>query len=203
MTSLIEDYIAGLRRDLQFDPDLAERVVTEIGDHLRDAAESEPLWPSADAERRAIARFGSAREIAAQFATDLVERKAKRTWLVLLATIVVTWLAMRLRVSLIEDTSSTLAPLVDRYAFAAAMGAAAIGWFGFRRSALPLALCLVGLVLSIGAGLIRAEPLVRPMPVAATLPTLMELALLALLFFKVVALGLGLRRTAALRRIAR
>ena len=61
-----------LRRDLDFDPALARRMADEVEAHLWDAAEADPAWPSPEAERRAVERFGLAREIAAQFAADAV-----------------------------------------------------------------------------------------------------------------------------------
>src|SRR3982074_2348832 len=51
-------------------------LASEVEDHLRDAAEADPAWPSPDAERRAVERFGVAREIAAQFAAEAVDRQA-------------------------------------------------------------------------------------------------------------------------------
>ncbi|MFM9718886.1 hypothetical protein, partial [Streptomyces galilaeus] len=70
-----------------------------------------------------------------------------------------TFVAMRLRVmwlSDVGDSLSMLAPLIDRYAFIAAMAVGAIGWFAFRRSVLPLAICLGTLAGSIAAGIVRA-----------------------------------------------
>jgi hypothetical protein len=204
MAGLIEDYVAGLKRELQFDRALAQRVACEVEDHLRAAAETEATRPSPEAERRAIERFGPAREIAAQFAVDAVERHAKRTWLTLLATVVATLVAMRLRTIWTgDDAASALAHLVDRYAFVAAVGVAGIGWLGYRRSLLPLALCLLALSASIAAGLVRAGLVIGGAPLAVLLPTLAELALMALLSFQVATLGRRLRRTAALRRLAR
>jgi hypothetical protein len=204
MAGLIEQYIATLLRDMDFDPALARRFACEVEGHLRDAAEADPAWPSPEAERRAIERFGLARELAAQFAADAVERQSKRTWLTLLFTVLMTLLAMRIRVIWIDDgTASMLAPLIDRYAFLAAVGVAGVGWLAHRRSLLTLALCLGGLSASILAGLVRAELFTRAAPLAVLLPALGELALMALLSFHVVALGRRLRRTATLRRFAR
>jgi hypothetical protein len=110
---------------------------------------------------------------------------------------------MRLRTIWTEDgTASALALLIDRYAFVAAVGAAGIGWFGYRRSLLPLALCLLALSASIVAGLARAGFIMSGAPLAVLLATLGELALMALLSFHVATLGRRLRRTAALRGLA-
>jgi hypothetical protein len=79
VAGMIQDYVAALKRDLDFDPALARRMADEVEAHLWDAAEADPAGPSADAERRAVERFGLAREIAAQFATDAVNRQARRS----------------------------------------------------------------------------------------------------------------------------
>jgi hypothetical protein len=203
MAGVIEDYVAALRRELDFDPVLARRMADEVEAHLCDAAEADPAWPSPDAERRAVERFGLAREIGGQFATDAVNRQARRTWVALLATVVVTFVAMRLRVIWLGDfgdSLSVLAPLVDRYAFIAALGVAAIGWFSFRRALLPLAICLAALAASIAAGVLRAGLFVDGAPVHVLLAAAGEIALVGLLSFHVIGLGRRLRRTAALRR---
>jgi hypothetical protein len=96
MAGVIEGYVATLRRELDFDPALAHRMADEIEAHLWDAAEADPAWPLPEAERRAVERFGLAREIAGQFAADAVNRQARRTWIALLATVAVTFVAMRL-----------------------------------------------------------------------------------------------------------
>jgi len=203
MAGVIEPYLAALRRDLAFDPELARRMTDEVEAHLWDAAEADPTWPSSEAERHAVERFGLAREIAAQFATDAVHRQARRTWIALLATLAVTFLAMRLRVMWLSDSGdglSGLAPLIDRYAFIASMAVATIGWFIFRRSLLPLALCLGALAASIAAGIVRAGLFAGGAPTHVLLAAAGEIALSGLLLFHVVGLGRSLRRTALLRR---
>ena len=202
MAGVIEDYVASLRRQLDFDPALADRIADEVEAHLRDAAESDPAGPSLQAERRAVERFGLAREIAAQFATDAVNRQARRTWIALVATVAVTFVAMRLRVMWLDggDSLSALAPLVDRYAFIAALGVALVGWFAFRRSLLPLAISLAALAASIAAGIFRAGLFVEGAPLHVLLCAAGEIALIGLLSFHVIGLGRRLRRTAMLRR---
>jgi len=203
MAGVIDDYVASLRRELDFDPALARRMAEDIEAHLRDAAEADPAWPSPEAERRAVERFGLAREIAGQFATDAVSRQARRTWIALLATVLVTFIAMRLRVMWLNDfgdSLSVLAPLVDRYAFIAALAVGAIGWFAFRRSLLPLAICLGALAASIAAGILRAGLFVEGAPLNVLLAAAGEIALTGLLSFHVIGLGLRMRRTAMLRR---
>jgi hypothetical protein len=204
MAGVIDDYVAALRRELDFDPALSQRLGSEVEDHLRDAAEADPAWPSDEAERRAVERFGLGREIAAQFAADAIDRQARRSWITLLAAVVVTFIAMRLRAVWLDDaTISALAPLIDRYAFIGAVALGIIGWFAFRRSLLTLAVCLAGLAMSIAAGFVRADLFVEGAPLPVLLTSAVEVALVGLLSFHVVGLGRRLRRTTMLRRVVR
>ena len=200
MAGVIDRYVASLRRELDFDPALARRLASEVEDHLRDSAEADPAWPSPDAERRAVERFGVAREIAAQFAADAVERQARRTWITLLVTVAVTFVAMRLRAMWLDDGAiQALAPLVDRYAFIAAIAVGAVGWFAFRRSLLAFTICLGGLSASIAAGIMRAGLLAQGAPLPVLLAAAGEVALVGLLAFHVIGFSRRLKRTAALR----
>jgi hypothetical protein len=203
MAGVIEQYVAALKRDLDFDPPLARRMAEEVEAHLWEAAEADPAWPSQEAECRAVARFGLAREIAAQFATDATSRRVRRSWIILAATVAVTFVAMRLRVMWladIGDSLSVLAPLVDRYAFVAAIAVGLVGWFAFRRSVLPLVLCLGALAASIAAGIVRAGLFVEGAPLPVLLAAAGEIALIGLLLFHVMGVERCLRRTAVLRR---
>jgi hypothetical protein len=203
MASVIDEYVAALRRDLDFDSPLARRLADEVEAHLWDAAEADPAGPSPEAEQRAVARFGLAREIAAQFAADAIERQARRTWIMLAATVAVTFIAMRFRVLWLDDlgpSMSALAPLIDRYAFIAALIVGIVGWFAFRRSLMPLAICLGGLTASIAAGIARADLFVDGAPLHVLLAAAGEVALIALLSWDVFGLHRRLRRTAVLRR---
>jgi hypothetical protein len=204
MAGVIDDYVAALRRELGFDPALADRLASEVEDHLREAAQSDAAWPSGDAERRAVERFGLGREIAAQFAIDAVDRQARRTWITLLASVIVTFIAMRLRVVWLDDGAiPALAPLIDRYAFLGAIAVAAVGWFAFRRSLLALSACLVGLGASIAAGFVRADLFIEGAPLPVLAAAASEIGLIGLLCFHVVALGRRLRSTMLLRGVAR
>lgn len=205
MAGVIDDYVASLRRELDFDPALARRLASEVEDHLRDAAEADPAWPSPDAERRAVERFGLGREIAAQFAVDAVDRQARRSWIALAVTVAVTFVAMRLRVIWLDDDVlaaplMSVAPLIDRYAFIAALTVGVIAWFAFRRSLAALAICLGGLVASIAPGIVRADLFANGAPVHVLLSAAGEIALVGVLSFHVIGLGRRLRRTAVLRR---
>ncbi len=203
MAGMIDEYVAQLRRELDFDRPLAARIADEVEAHLRDAAEADPAWPSTEAERRAVERFGFAREIAGQFASDAITRQARRTWLALLATVAMTFVAMRLRVVWLNgagDSLSALLPLVDRYAFVSALAVALVGWLAFRRALLPLAVCLAALAASIVAGIVRAGLFVDGAPLHVLLSAACEIALIGLLSFHVVEFGRRLRRTAILTR---
>lgn len=203
MSGVIDDYVATLRRELDFDPVLAGRLTSEVEDHLREAAEADPAWPSPEAERRAVQRFGLGRDLAAQFAVDSVDRQARRTWIALAVTVVVTFIAMRLRVIWLDDDAILdLAPLIDRYAFIAALLVATVAWFAFRQSLAALATCLAGLVASIGAGIVRADLFADGAPVHVLVSAAGEIALIGVLSFHVIGLGRRLRRTASLRRSA-
>ena len=62
----IEEYVAELGSQLRLRPEASERFLAEVSDHLQSAAEQETaagLEPQ-EAERAAVRRFGSAREIA-------------------------------------------------------------------------------------------------------------------------------------------
>ena len=203
MAGVIDDYVDNLRRELDFDPALARRVASEVEDHLRDAAEADPAWPSPEAERRAVQRFGLGREIAAQFAVDAVNRQTRRTWVTLAVTVAVTFIAMRLRVIWLDDSAiSALAPVIDRYAFITALTVGVIAWFAFRRSLAALAICLAALSASIAAGIVRADLFADGAPIHVLLSAAGEIALVGVLSFHVIGLGRRLRRTALLRRSA-
>jgi len=107
---------------------------------------------------------------------------------------------MRLRAMWLDDGAiSALAPLVDRYAFIAAIAVGAISWLAFRRSLLALTICLGGLLASIAAGIVRADLFVQGAPLPVLLAAAGEVALVGLLAFHVIGFSRRLRRTAALR----
>ncbi|MGD9884478.1 MAG: hypothetical protein AB7U95_30685, partial [Reyranella sp.] len=196
-------YGASLRRELALAAALADRLADEVEDHLRDAVEADPAGSSIDAERRAVERFGPAREIAGRFAADSVERQSRRTWLTLLVAVVVTFVAMRLRIMWLDDSSApALAPLIDRYGFLAALAVGVVGWLALRRSLLAPMLCLVGLAASIAAGIVRAGLFDQGVPLVVLLAAAVEFALLGLLLVEVLSFGRRLRRTASLRGVA-
>ena len=68
--NLIAEYLDALSRELGFDPALGDRVRSEVADHLWESTHNEPGIDPAEAQRRAIAKFGDAREIARQYAAS-------------------------------------------------------------------------------------------------------------------------------------
>jgi hypothetical protein len=74
---MIQDYLDGLSRELDFDRSLARCVRQEVEDHLWEAVAADPTGNLLEAQRRAVANFGDARVIAAQFAVvSLADRKS-------------------------------------------------------------------------------------------------------------------------------
>ena len=75
----IEAFLAQLRKKLQGDPIVLERILAETEDHLGEAVEQLQAsgLPPAEAERQAIAKFGSPSEIARSYLTE-PDRQEKR-----------------------------------------------------------------------------------------------------------------------------
>ena len=96
MAGVIDEYVAALRRDLDFDPALARRMADEVEAHLlgrrrsrsglavarRRTTRGRALRPR-PRDRRAIRRRCG-------------DRQARRSWIVLLATVAVTFVARAL-----------------------------------------------------------------------------------------------------------
>jgi hypothetical protein len=68
MSDLTNAYLDTLTQELSFDPALARRMRAEAEDHILEAIARDPIGATRESERRAIARFGTARDIAAQCA---------------------------------------------------------------------------------------------------------------------------------------
>lgn len=124
---MIAAYLDELANALRFDPALARAVVREANDHLCEAVESGPVGDRREAERRAIERFGSAHEVAAQFAVVSLARRNRRVGIAIVLAIVAVMAMMKARVawygfiqSTISDDARAIAATVlaiDRYAF--------------------------------------------------------------------------------------
>ncbi|MFT3811158.1 MAG: hypothetical protein QM698_14695 [Micropepsaceae bacterium] len=212
MAGVIDSYLCELDRRLAFDRALGARVCAEVEDHLREAAAAHPGHSDDEAERRAVERFGPAREIAARFADDILAGTARWTWYSLTTAVACALLAMRLRRMLLDDAAFSAAPLaafLDRYAFIAAIVcgiAACLVWRAALRSGgavharLPARLALgafAGLALSIAGGAFIAAAQPSPPTLAAFL---LEIAMAGWLALQAVTLR---RRTgAALKALA-
>jgi HAAS len=144
--SSIIAYLDELARELAFDPALARRVCHEVHDHLRETVDAASGETAADAERRAIVRFGRPREIAAQYRTLAICTRMRRAGVIVILAVAGIFLAMEGRVawyglvqwpvsSELQALGSALLP-VDRYAFLAAALLAITGWV--RSLSLPI-----------------------------------------------------------------
>ncbi|MBL8569157.1 MAG: hypothetical protein JNK84_08730 [Phreatobacter sp.] len=193
MASLIDSYLDELSRHLSHDPALARRMRAELADHFAEALGDRP----SEAEmQRAVQRMGPARAVAATLAADGASRQVDRTWITLLVALVATFIAMRLRALWLPPlaTDGTFAgfaaPLIDRWAFVAAIAAAAAGYWAMRPSPAAPVLALAALCASVAAGMLRialaADWSAAPLAVAAA--TVGECALVGLLLAQILAL---------------
>jgi HAAS len=124
---MIAAYLNELAGALAFDPALASRVVTEAREHLTDAAAEDECEDRDEAERRAVARFGDPRELAAQFAAISLARQAWRVGVVIVLAIVMALAMMKARLvwyALVQWTiadharpAAGVVLSVNRYAF--------------------------------------------------------------------------------------
>jgi hypothetical protein len=124
---MISAYLGELSEALRFDPPFARAIVHEVGDHLNEAAAAEPVGDRQEAERRAVANFGSARELASQFAMVLLARRNRRVAIISVLGIVAVMVMMKARVAwyviaqwVMSDDARAIAGVIltiDRYAF--------------------------------------------------------------------------------------
>lgn len=129
----VDAYLDALADALRFDPSLAARVVDEVGDHLDCALAAEADATAVDgatggaAVARVIARFGTPRRIAAQFAALALEQQADRLWRLAALVVMVAFGAMGLRrlhldpLEMDSDPLALAARALDRGAFIAAL----------------------------------------------------------------------------------
>ncbi|HEY1290108.1 MAG TPA: hypothetical protein VGF58_17405 [Burkholderiales bacterium] len=135
---MISDYLERLARELAFDPALARRMRREVEDHLLEALESDASDDRLEAERRVLARFGSPRAIASQFAAGSLAALARRVGFAAVLLIGAVFVVMKARIAWygvmpvpLANEMRALAELVlsiDRWAFWLALLAAAAGW---------------------------------------------------------------------------
>jgi hypothetical protein len=140
----ISAYADALAGWLSFDRALQRSVREEVENHLWEAAAADPAGDPREAQRRAIARFGDPRRIAAQFAAVALAGQARKIGVTVLLVLAGVLLAMTTRVAWYDLTQWGLCEsavelgetlgLVDRAAFllAAIGGVAGWAWSGGR-----------------------------------------------------------------------
>jgi hypothetical protein len=140
MSDLMTAYLDQLTRELSFDPSLARRMRAEAEDHLQEAVASDPMGVTTEAERRAIARFGAARDIAAQCAVPSLVKQVKNAGAAATLIAVGVLIAMKIRMATYAATSQivsddptldrlrTVISTIDRYAFWCGLLIAFCGW---------------------------------------------------------------------------
>lgn len=147
---MISQYLGRLARELDFDPSLSRRVVQEVEDHLRETIERDPVADRLEAERRAVAKFGDPRTIAAQFAVVSLAALARRVAFAAVLLIGAVFIAMKARLAwygvmqcpLAEETRALgeIVLTIDRWAFWLALLTGAAGWIYIDRRRAPAAL---------------------------------------------------------------
>lgn len=144
---MIQDYLDRLSRELDFDRSLSRCVRQEVDDHLREAVEACPVEDSLEAQRRAIANFGDARMIAAQFAVVSLAMRSRRAGRDVVLVIASVFVAMKARLvwnaatqlAISDDMRAISAPVsvIDRYAFWLALTIGLGGWIYIRSREVP------------------------------------------------------------------
>ncbi len=124
---MIADYLDRLSRQLDFDRSLSRCVRQEVEDHLWEAVAADPAADTLAAQERAIANFGDARAIAAQFAVVSLARYSRRAGIAAVVIIASIYVAMKARVAWYaaaqwavgDDMRAVrgLVAVIDRYAF--------------------------------------------------------------------------------------
>jgi hypothetical protein len=146
---MIPDYVERLARELSFDRSLARNVRQEVEDHLWEAVAADSTGNTLAAQRRAIASFGDARVIAAQFAVVSLARHSRRAGVAAVLVIASVFVAMKARIAwyasaqwAISDDMRAVSGLViriDRYAFWLAVIIGLAGWAYIRSRRIPAA----------------------------------------------------------------
>jgi hypothetical protein len=124
---MIPDYLESLARELGFDRSLSRCVRQEVEDHLWEAVAADSTGNTPQAQRRAIASFGDARAIAAQFAVVSLAKHTRRAAVAAVLVIASDLIAMKARIAWYaaaqwgtsDDMRALrgLVILIDRYAF--------------------------------------------------------------------------------------
>jgi hypothetical protein len=135
---MIPDYLERLASELSFDPSLARNVRQEVEDHLWEAVAADSEGNTHAAQQRAIANFGDARAIAAEFAVVSLARHSRRAGIAAILVIAGVFIAMKARIAwyaaaqwAIGDDMRAFSGWViqiDRYAFWLAVIVGLCGW---------------------------------------------------------------------------
>jgi hypothetical protein len=96
---MISEYLETLSAALSFDRALAQRVRREVEDHLQEAIAADLSNAGAAGEQRAIADFGDARALAAQFAMVSVAKQTRKLSAALILVIAGVFVAMKGRIA--------------------------------------------------------------------------------------------------------
>jgi hypothetical protein len=146
---MIENYLDVLTRELDFDRSLSRCVRQEVADHLWEAVAADRSGDSFEAERQAVANFGDARAIAAEFAVVSLARHSRRAGIAALLVIVSVFVAMKARVAwyaamqlAISDdfrAAGSLVITIDRYAFLSSVVIGLGGWIYIQSRRIPTA----------------------------------------------------------------
>ena len=154
MFDLTNAYLDTLTQELSFDPALARRMRAEAEDHIREAIACDPMGATLESERRAIARFGAARDIAAQCAIPSLLKQVRHAGASVTLIAVGVLIAMKSRLAWygaaivsddpVLDNLRAIILSVDRYAFWCALLIAVYGWthIGFVRASRETSLVL-------------------------------------------------------------
>ena len=135
---VISEYLDALQAALHFDRSLARRVCSEFEDHLREALAADPSDNRWEAERRAIAKCGEPRAIAAELSVISLAKRTKKLAMAVVLVLLGVLLAMKGHVAwyaamqwLIKDDMKPLATTIGaiaRNAFWIATFVGAAGW---------------------------------------------------------------------------
>lgn len=146
---VISQYVKSLAAELHLDPLLSRRLQQEVEDHLQEAVAADPTADRREAERRAVANFGDARVIAAQFTVVSLAKQAKRAGIAAVTIIAAIFLVMKARLtwyvvmqSPTPDQWGTVRGIVgsiDRYAFWLSVFLGIAAWMYIGSRAIPAA----------------------------------------------------------------
>jgi hypothetical protein len=144
---MIQNYLAQLARELDFDRSLSRCVLEEVEDHLCEALAANSAGNDREAHRQVIAKFGDARALASEFVVVSLARQSRRAGVAALLVIVSVFIAMKARIAWYAATQGaicddmravgSLVGLIDRYAFLSSLAVGLGGWIYIRSRQIP------------------------------------------------------------------